>query len=838
MEHPTENRGRSRLRRLFRLGIRQKVALVLFVTLFITLTGSGWLALQSQGEDILRETRFRGTELAHFIAQSLANSVVGYDYHTIELWLQEAAKNEDIAYIKVISARGNTMAESGTPPERSGHIALFSEDIRVDSEVVGKLVLGLSTERIAQTLANQKSSYITRESIVILLLVVIEFIVISYLILRPIARISDVMSVAQNAEENREEISLAPDDAATSSGPPVPDPAMTALPVHTRDEIGDLARNFLSLQKRRQHAITGLRRSERKNRALVNAIPDMMLRLSRDGVCLDCKIPRQLPATLMPERMVGKHILESMPTNIGNTLLEHLNKAFATQQIQIFHYSQEAGGKTLDFEARITVGTDDEAMAIVRDITEQRHMEERIHFLAHFDSLTQLPNRLLFKERLHTAIEHDRHQDKTVAVIHMDLDNFKIINDTLGHDAGDLLLQGVAERLQRMLRTSDYITRQPQNEPGAIISRSGGDEFTVLLTRIADAAAAMQAARRILETLSQPFRLRGHEIGVTASLGIALFPNDGADAETLIKNADTAMNHAKDEGRNSWRFYTQAMNNTLSRRLTLEHRLRRALENKELRLYYQPQVEITSGRIIGVESLMRWTHPDLGTVSPAEFIPIAEDTGLILPIGAWALREACAQNRAWSRLGFDLRVAVNISGVQFRQPGFVAMVRDTLRDTGLPAHSLELELTEGVLLRNTEEILQTLREIKALGVHLSIDDFGTGYSSLSYLKRFPLDTLKIDRSFVCGLPNDSDDAAISSAIIAMAHALKFQVVAEGVENEAQLAFLRLKGCDLIQGYLFSPAVTAEALVTMLGAHRPPLIANARNRSREKLEVRS
>ncbi|MDO8705033.1 MAG: EAL domain-containing protein [Sulfuricaulis sp.] len=829
MEHPTKNRGRSRLRRLFRLGIRQKVALVLFVTLFITLTGSGWLALQSQGEDILRETRFRGTELAHFIAQSLANSVVGYDYHTIELWLQEAAKNEDIAYVKVISARGNTMAESGTPPERTGHIALFSEDIRVNSEVVGKLVLGLSTERIAQTLAKQKSSYIKRESIVILLLVIIEFIVISYLILRPITRISDVMSVAQSAEEDCDG-PLAPDDAATSSGSPVPDPAMTALPVRTRDEIGDLARNFLNLQERRQHAIAGLRRSERKNRALVNAMPDMMLRLSRDGVCLDCKIPRQLPATLMPERMVGKHILESMPTDIGNTLLEHLNRAFATQQIQIFHYSQEAGGKTLDFEARITVGTDDEAMAIVRDITEQRHMEERIHFLAHFDSLTQLPNRLLFKERLHTAIERERHQDKTVAVIHMDLDNFKIINDTLGHDAGDLLLQGVAERLQRMLRTSDYITRQPQKEPGAVLSRSGGDEFTVLLTHIADAAAAMQAARRILETLSQPFRISGHEIGVTASLGIALFPNDGADAETLIKNADTAMNHAKDEGRNSWRFYTQAMNNTLSRRLTLENRLRRAIENKELRLYYQPQVEIASGRISGVESLMRWTHPDLGTVSPAEFIPIAEDTGLILPIGAWALREACAQNRAWSRLGFDLRVAVNISGVQFRQPGFVALVRETLHDTGLPAHRLEIELTEGVLMRNNEEILQTLREIKALGVHLSIDDFGTGYSSLSYLKRFPLDTLKIDRSFVCGLPNDSDDAAISSAIIAMAHALKFQVVAEGVENEAQLAFLRLKDCDLIQGYLISAAVPAETLVAMLDARQPPIVASARNRS--------
>src|SRR3989344_3113922 len=823
VEYQTKDQGQSLLRRLFRLGIRQKVALVLLVSLLVTLTASGWLALQSQKQDIMRETSFRGAELVRFIAQSLANSVVGYDYHSIELWLQEAVKNEDIAYIKVINARGNTMGEIGAPRETAGSTSLFQENILIDSEVVGKVFLGLSTERIAQTLAKQKSSYIQRESITILLIVGIGFFAISSLIIRPITRISEVMNKAQSHEEQGDG-PPAPDDLNSTGGSPAFETASALLPLRTKDEIGDLARTFLRLQEHRESAMTELRRSERKNRALVDAMPDVMLRLSRDGVCIDCKVPWQLSATLKPEQLNGKHIIESMPANVGKVMIEHLNKAFATQQIQLFHYTQEGEDRTLNFEARITAGTDDEALMIVRDITEHKNMEERLRFLAHFDSLTQLPNRLLFKERLQSAIEDARQKNKAVAVIHMDLDNFKIVNNTMGQEAGDQLLQGVAERLQRTLRTSDYITRQAQEGSGATLSRPGGDEFTFLLTHMTDTTGVMQAARRVLDTLSRPFRINGQEIGITASLGIALFPNDGSDAETLIKNADAAMNNAKDEGRNSLRFYTQAMNSSLSRRLTLENRLRQALENKELQLHYQPQVEIATAQIIGVESLLRWTSPDLGAVSPAEFIPLAEETGLIIPIGAWVLREACAQNRTWSKLGLALRVAVNISGIQFRQPGFVAMVRETLRETGLPPDTLELELTEGILMRNDESTLQTLRDLKALGVHLSLDDFGTGYSSLSYLKRFPLDTLKIDRSFVRGLPNDRDDAAITSAIIAMAHALKLQVVAEGVENEAQLAFLHHRHCHLIQGYLISPAVPAAALTEMLGAQRPPIFA--------------
>ena len=628
MDSPLKKPGPSLLRRIFHLGIRQKVAVILFAALFIALTFSSWLAFQSQRENILRETDVRGAELAHFIAESLADDVVGYNYHSIELWLKKIVKNEDIGHIRVLSTKGNVIAEAGPGLEDAGEtMAVFNENIRVNGEVVGRLVLGLTTKRIAQTLQQQRSAYIKRESIVILLIVSIVFLAISYFILRPINRISRVIGELRSAKDEEpapeDGRALASDDSANTGGLAPPEPRLTieTLPVAIGDEIGDLARAFVRLQRRTDEAMDELSRSERKNRALVEAIPDMMLRLSRDGICLDCKIPHDLPTTIKPRNLVGRHIREVMPGEVGNTLLEHVNRALTTRQTQLFHYVQEGDGGLLNFEARVTVGTDDEILVIVRDITEHKHLEERIRFLAHFDSLTHLPNRVMFKERLNATLEQARQQGSPVAVLFMDIDNFKIVNDTLGHDAGDLLLQGVAERLQRCLRTSDFIARPEKGDAGATISRAGGDEFTILLTRIVDATDVMQATRRILETLAAPFRIHGREIGIGASLGVALFPNDGVDAETLIKNANAAMNHAKNEGRNGYRFYTQAMNTTHSRRLAMETHLRKALKNTELRLHYQPQVEIASGRIVGVECLLRWHQPELGPVSPAEFIP-------------------------------------------------------------------------------------------------------------------------------------------------------------------------------------------------------------------------
>jgi len=386
----------------------------------------------------------------------------------------------------------------------------------------------------------------------------------------------------------------------------------------------------------------------------------------------------------------------------------------------------------------------------------------------------------------------------------LDLDRFKIINDTLGHPMGDRLLKGVAQRLRSCLREGDTV------------ARLGGDEFMVVLPAIAHAEDAARVGQRILDALSVPFNFEGHELHIGVSIGIALYPNDGKSAEALLKNADIAMYRAKEQGRNNYQFYTPALNDMAFERLTLENSLRRALERREFVVHYQPQVSLNTGQIVGMEALVRWRHPELGLVAPMKFIPVAEETGLIVPIGEWVLQMACAQNKAWQEAGFPpLRVTVNLSARFFRRKDLMETVARILKETGLDPDYLELELTEGTTMENAEATIRTLHELKEMGVHLSIDDFGTGYSSLSYLKRFPLATLKIDRLFVQDITTSSDGAVITLAIIAMAHSLGLKVIAEGVETEEQLAFLRAHRCDEMQGYLFSRPIPAEAFTQLL-----------------------
>ena len=382
----------------------------------------------------------------------------------------------------------------------------------------------------------------------------------------------------------------------------------------------------------------------------------------------------------------------------------------------------------------------------------------------------------------------------SVGVLFFDLDRFKQINDTLGHMAGDRLLQQVAVRLHAKLRPDD------------LIARVGGDEFTVLLPRVRDQGEATLVAQRLLDALHEPFEIDGQELWITGSAGISLAPQDGTDIETLLKNADVAMYRAKDEGRDSFRLYHETMNARAMDRLILESHLRRAVDRNEFVLLYQPQVDLKTGRVYGVEALIRWEHPQLGRVSPAQFIPLAEETGLIVEIGAWALDEACRQASSWLRQGREFRMSVNLSARQFEQKDLAERVASALRTSRLPADMLDLELTEGTLMRGTEAA-DTLRRLKALGVRLSVDDFGTGYSSLAYLKQFPLDVLKVDRSFVIGLAEDHKSEAMVRALIELAHGVDLEVIAEGVETEAQRGVLVRMGCDAIQGYLVSPPTT-------------------------------
>ena len=479
----------------------------------------------------------------------------------------------------------------------------------------------------------------------------------------------------------------------------------------------------------------------------------------------------------------------------------------------------QGGEFTVNLQAEAVFDDQLKTMMIVgtaKDISERKRSEREIHRLAYYDSLTGLPNRVLFKDRVTQAIAHARRYQSTLALLFLDLDRFKVINDTLGHNIGDLLLKQVADRLADSIRHSDSVSRSVEKGEAHELARLGGDEFTVLLTNIRQVQDAGLVARRILESLSRSFLIDGHEISVTTSVGIAIFPTDGDSVDQLLKSSDVAMYQAKERGRNNAQFYSATMNSMAAERLELENELRKALDHRELVVYYQPQVDIRTNRIVGAEALVRWQHPVRGLLTPAVFLPVANETGMIRKLDESVLEMACRQGKAWQVAGYaPIRMSVNVSHSFFHGASLVSAVSRVLEETQLGPEFLELELTESIAMQHVETSIQMLQELRAMGVRLSIDDFGTGYSSLSHLQRFPLNMLKIDQSFACDVPNNMANVSISRAIISLAHSMNLAVLVEGVESGEQLQVFREQGCEQAQGHYFGHPMPAEAFVRLL-----------------------
>jgi len=594
---------------------------------------------------------------------------------------------------------------------------------------------------------------------------------------------------------------------------PLPDGIHTYLTIkfplfdqhHQLWAIGEISTDITTRKKSEQD----LAESQARLLALVESLDDAVLEVDRNGICVQ-SWNNKWPLDINP---VGRNLTEISSQHTSAELLSLVRQVLASGEsrtLEFIYSSPERRWLSARISAIETPGQPSQTVCILcRDITEQKIAEERLQRMAHYDVLTGLPNRSFLHEHLQMLIANASRHGSQLAVLFIDLDRLKMVNDSLGHGVGDLLIKAAAERIRDCLRDADTVVRQ------------GGDEFIVALPDIPRDELAVHVAEKILHSLTHPFKLGNHEVVVTASIGISYFPKDGRNADILIKNADAAMYAAKASGRNNYQIYAQDMSNKdVSRRLSLQHGLRRALDRDELCLHYQPQVDVKTGAIIGAEALIRWRHPRLGLVSPGIFIPLAEDTGLIHPIGSWALQEACQQYQQWQKEGLPpFLLAINLSSLQFRQKNIIRLITDTLSELDMPPENLELELTESTVMAYTEDSINTLQTLKAMGLKLAIDDFGTGYSSLSYLKRFPVDKLKIDQSFIRDIDHDPEDAAIAAAVIALAKTLGMEVIAEGVQSRAAFQFLKDHQCDQIQGYLFSHPLPAKEFATLLASEK-------------------
>ena len=577
-----------------------------------------------------------------------------------------------------------------------------------------------------------------------------------------------------------------------------------------------ILRQRVRYMTRAHRAAQRLRESEGQNRALLNAIPDLIFQIDAGGQFVDFKAGGSAEPYAPPNRFLGRTLFDVLPSDVASLCQHFVQRTLTTSQMQIFEYQLETDGEERDFEARTVVCGRDRVLGIVRDISDRRRADAQLQFHAYHDVLTKLPNRAMFTHQLEMAVDTAGRSGESLGVVFVGLDRFTRVNETFGHSLGDLVLKRVSAQLTAIAEAENEILKSRQRESATLVARFGSDEFAVLIPALTGPEVAHRIVEQFLTIIARPFELGGQEVFLTASAGVSLFPGDGRDADSLLRRAETALRLAKRQGRNSRLFYQPVMSTGSSDRISLESELRRGLERNEFDAFFQPQVGAQTGRIRGAEALVRWRHPTRGLVSPGDFLPVAEEMGLMDQMGEQLLQATCRGSRLWrERTGREVPVAINLSDQEFRQADLLDRVQDIARQHGMDLHLLQLEITERVLIHDEAEAHRRLVAFRKLGIRVALDDFGTGYSSLSVLKGLPIDTLKIDRSFIRDLFTDTQNEEITRTIIKMGHSLGMSVVAEGVETSEQLDLLKAMGCDEVQGFLFSPAIAGDDFAALL-----------------------
>lgn len=785
------------------LSLRGKLLLVVVSAFLIGVSLFGTFRIYQSRLNITNEIKRSGQEHAKLIAVSLANMLATNDNKQIESLIEEYIKLQDVQHIRISDRAGKTISSRNNNSDASSDNNItFHAPIIYAGETAGSVELTASLDRINQFVGITYRNVVIAMLIFAILLGTSIYTTVSVFIVKPLTRLSE-------AADN-----LAKGDFST------------ALPPSTKDELGKLVNAFSSMRRSRQNVenelnninaslenivmarVAELQGREAYIHAVLDNVDEGIIVLDESGKIISFNLAAEIIFNRTEEEVINQNFNILISSQDAQLTGKHRIFGNASENTIFFGVTREVLGMRKDSgpfplelkTSQICIQNKLLYIRTARDISESKEAEQRINHIASHDSLTNLPNRTLLQDRIEQTLVHNRRRKQQAAILFIDLDKFKVINDTLGHDFGDAVLQETASRLVAEVRSEDTVARQ------------GGDEFIILLSDISNPEDASHIAQKLIETLLNPYYIQSKELYIGASIGIAVFPDDGEDMSTLLKNSDIAMYHAKETGRGNYQFYSEKMNSQASKKQALTNDLRHAVERKQLLLEYQPVLDMNSNELAGMEVLLRWQHPVEGLIPPDKFIPLAEESGLILQIGDWVCRTTCSQIKLWLDQGYDVpRISLNLTAKQFREKSLADMILSNLNQHGLNPQFIGIEITESMLVQNIEEAAEALRKLNDIGLEISIDDFGTGYSSLSHLKRLPISKLKIDKSFVDNISTHPEDAEILKAVIAMAHGLSMKVVAEGVETKEQLACLRNYGCEQYQGYVYSnPLTNSEA----------------------------